>query len=247
MKKKLTCILIGGWGFSKKCLHDCIPLTFLQEKFSTSCHYVHWATLLKLPHRKQISYWDNLTKDRYCLAVTWSMGTFLILDILQKMSQEQLENQRKKMVGLCLLCPATSFVKDKDNRENTSAEALKIMRLRYEKKSTRTMVWENFYSKCHHPLEVQKVPRPVGTTKQLLAGLDYLEKFQMTKMLSTLLADKTLALYGENDSILPKTASQFFAKKMQVKLHKIAAGHAFPLTHPNAVKKALLDFIQTKI
>lgn len=284
-KKKLLCIFIGGWGFSKKCLHDCLPLFFLKKKFDVSCQSIHWAKLLNLSDDEKVHYFNNLIKNKNYLVMSWSIGSFLMLELLQKMSAKQQE----KMIALFLLSPATSFVKNEDNLENTPAKSLKIMRLHYAEKSTRSMVWQNFYTKCYHPVKIKKtqpstaddlkmpqpkmsraipraIPRPVGTVKQLLAGLDYLEKFQMAEtnspssaelsaknssssaeLRAELWVEKTLVLYGENDIIIPQSAAQFFAKKLQLKKKKIEnSGHAFPLTHLRTVKKEIATFLKMR-
>jgi len=150
---------------------------------------------------------DKIFPQNIETLTAWSMGAIIVLGVLSKI-------KAKKNI---LYSPTLKFVEN----EIVLEELKKLRQNVCENKETAIKL---FSRKCGIPKELVDVN--YYTTEELLAGLDFLEKTEISKIIKPENCEISV-IYGTNDKIISPKSSLEVAEKFGVKPTIILNGNHF--------------------
>jgi pimeloyl-[acyl-carrier protein] methyl ester esterase len=165
--------------------------------------------------------------------VTGSMGGLLAMELLPEYC--------KKLV---LISSTAKFCAGEDYPSGTPEKVLRRMILQLKRNPD--AVLEEFFKNVHYPhrqsRQAQQLQR--NEDEDLVAGLEYLRSSDVRARVPEIKIP-VLLLHGENDRIIPPTASEWLHGNLsdsRLKIYK-NDGHALPAHHFGEVMKAVSEFL----
>ena len=165
--------------------------------------------------------------------VTGSMGGLLAMELLPECC--------KKLV---LISSTAKFCADADYPCGTPEKVLRRMILQLKRNPD--AVLEEFYKNVHFPHRQSRQTLSLcsDSTEELAAGLEYLRSSDVRDRVPEINIP-VLLLHGENDRIIPKTASEWLHEYLRDSELKVFghAGHALPAHHFAEVMNSVKGWI----
>ncbi len=237
MPPATSILCISGWGTDESCWRGAVAAL---EGVALVRHVPWWQCLAERANflREAIA-----AESRPVVVVGWSLGAIVALEAALAAPGN--------LHGLVLVA-GTAAMSDSQDLWGVEPERLRAMSLAL--RSRRPAVLEEF-ARLATARDLPEADE-LGAVEQLLAmsapidtahlaaGLRYLAATDLRAEIGRVGAP-TFVLHGDRDRVIPPTAGRMLAQSIPAaRLIPIpGAGHAVPLTHPDAVARAVMEMI----